>query len=105
MTSSRAIPSTGPGNAYRVLLVVAGLCAVVGIADAARQTFWLVLDAWAASDAPLMELVKPGLRLLAWGLVGLAAYTGLRRGEFPPPWILMSIPILCWALLLVQHYA
>ena len=105
MTPDKAIPATRFGNAYRWLLVAGGLIAVVGIADAGRALFWIILHAAAGSEAPLTDVVKIGLRLVAWGLVALAAYTGWRRNAFPATWMLVGIPVLGWALLLAQRYA
>lgn len=105
MASSRAIPQTRFGRAYRVLLVVGGVFAIVGIADAARALFWLVLNGATGSEAPLVEFLNVALRLAAWGLVALAAYVGWRRNVIPPTWVLVSIPILGWALLFAQRYA
>lgn len=105
MNSSRAIPPTRSGTAYRTILVAGGLLAVVGIADAARALFWLTLDAAAGLQVPAVDLVKPGLRLLAWGLIALAAYTGWRRNVIPATWMLVTLPVLAWALLLMQKFA
>lgn len=105
MTSSRAIPSTRLGSAYRALLVVAGVCSIVGIADAVRALFWLTLEgAMVGSGAPGMQVLTIGLRLVAWSLVALAAYTGWRRNAVPSTWILVCIPILGWAVLLAHRY-
>jgi hypothetical protein len=104
MHRTRAIPSTRSGRAYRVLLVVGGLLAVVGIADAARALFWMVLTHAAGEAAPAIGYVSVGLRLVAWGLVALAAYTGWRRNVIPPTWLLLAIPVLSWALIIVQRY-
>jgi hypothetical protein len=103
-TMGRAIPATRFGHAYRVLLILAGLLAVVGIADAGRALFWLILNGTGGSEAPRMDFVKVGLRLTAWSLVALAAYTGWRRNVIPATWMLVSLPILAWALLLAQRY-
>jgi hypothetical protein len=101
MTSRRAIPTSGRGRAYRTLLAIGGLVAVIGIADAGRALFWLILNgSTTGSGALAMEYVKPGLRLVAWSLVALAGYTGWRRNVIPATWILVSIPIVAWALLL-----
>lgn len=104
MTSSRAIPASRFGRTYRVLLAVGGLLAIVGIADAGRALFWLCLNGPESSEAPLMDFVKAGVRLVAWSLVALAAYTGWRRNVIPATWILVSIVALSWALLLAQRY-
>jgi hypothetical protein len=104
MTRGNAIPPTRFGAAYRVLLIVGGLCAVVGIADAGRALFWLVLNGTTGSPSPLMDVVNVGLRAAAWGFVAVAAYTGWRRDAFPATWILVGITILAWALLLAQRY-
>lgn len=103
--ASRAIPQTRFGRAYRVLLVVGGVVAIVGLADAGRALFWLVLNSAAGAEEPPMQFVSIGLRLAAWGLVAFAAYIGWRRRLIPPTWLLVSIPILGWALLLAQRYA
>jgi hypothetical protein len=87
-----------------VLLIVAGLLAVVGIADAVRALFWLVLNGSAGSGVPLVEFLKAGLRLVAWGLVAIAAYTGWRRSVIPATWMLVVLPIICWVLILAQKY-
>lgn len=105
ITSSRAIPATRLGNAYRAVLVVSGLLAIVGVADAARALFWLSLNAGIGAEAPPMAFVKAGLRLAAWGLVALAAYTGWRRNAFPATWMLMGIVVLSWALILTVSYS
>ena len=101
MRSSRAIPNSGRGRSYRQLLGIGALLAIVGIADAGRALFWLILNGPSpGSDAPQMEYIKLSLRLVAWCLVALAGYTGWRRNVFPATWILVSIPIIAWALLL-----
>ena len=105
MMNSRAIPATRFGSAYRVILVIAGLLAIVGIADAARALFWLVLNGAAGAEDPHIDFLKAGLRLVAWSLVAIAAYTGWRRNVIPAIWMLISLVILCWGLLLAQRYA
>jgi hypothetical protein len=105
MTGSRAIPSTRFGTAYRVFLACGGLVAIIGIGFAGRRLLWLTLHgATDSGDDPLLELVKIGLRLLAWSLIAFAAYTGWRRGMIPATWILVSIVLVAWALIAVQWY-
>jgi hypothetical protein len=104
MRNTKAIPGTGFGNAYRAILVVGGLLAIVGIADAARASFWLVLNGSAGSEIPRVDLLKVGLRLVAWSLVAIAAYTGWRRNVIPATWMLITLVALCWAMLLAQRY-
>lgn len=103
--SDKVIPATRFGYAYRVLLVVGGLVAVVGIAGASRGLFWLVLNRSVGSGAPMMEFATLGLKLAAWALVAVAAYTGWRRNVLPATWVLVAIPLLAWALLIAQRYA
>jgi hypothetical protein len=105
MASTRAIPQTRFGRVYRVLLVVGGVIAIVGIAEAGRALFWILLNSATVSGAPLiMQFLNVGLRLAAWGLVAVTAYMGWRRNVIPPTWLLVSIPILGWALLLEQWF-
>jgi hypothetical protein len=104
MRNSKAIPATRFGNGYRVILVVAGLLSIVGIADAARALFWLILNGTAGAEDPLTDLLKVGLRLVAWSLVAITAYTGWRRNVIPATWMLITLVVLCWALLLAQRY-
>lgn len=98
MTTSRAIPPTRRGNTYRSFLVVAGLVAVVGIADAGRALFWLLLNDGARGD--WTDYLGVVLRLIAWGILAVVAYTGWRKHLLPPAWALVALPLLTWALLL-----
>jgi len=41
--------------------------------------------------------------LLAWGLLGLAAYDGWRRKVVPPMWLIGSIVAVSWVLILIQR--
>jgi hypothetical protein len=104
MTGSRTIPPSRWGNAYRALLMIAGVVAIIGLADAARALFWLTLNQVGGSREPWMEYALPGLRLVAWGLVAGVAYVGWRRRMVAPTWAIVCIPLVAWALLLLQRY-
>jgi uncharacterized membrane protein AbrB (regulator of aidB expression) len=105
MLNTRAIPTSRFGNAFRVILVVGGLLAIVGIADAARALFWLVLNGATGAEDPFIDFLKVGLRLVAWSLAGITAYIGWRRNVIPATWMLTSLVILCWVLILAQRSA
>ena len=105
MTGTTVIPETRGGRAYRRFLVIAGLCAVVGLADAGRALLWLGADAVSGLDAPLLDIAKKLLLLAAWGLIAFAAWDGWRRNVLAATWLAGGIMVLMWALILMQKFA
>jgi hypothetical protein len=99
---AHTIPDTRRGRVYQRILLVAALCAVVGMADAARALFWSGLPLVAGGSAELTprELLHVLIRLVAWGLVGWAAWRGVSRKLLPPEWVVLALPVLVWITLL-----
>lgn len=103
MSSTAAIPETRGGRAYRWILLIGGVSAIVGVADAARALIWIGLEALAGPAPTPRDLVRQALMLLAWSLIGAAAYHGWRRNLIPPTWLLASIMCCIWALIILQR--
>jgi hypothetical protein len=103
MTNSGVIPATRAGRTYRTVLILVGVSAIVGIADAGRALLWMGLEATAGSESQPLDVAKKLLMLLAWCLLGFAAYDGWRRKVIPRTWLLASIMALTWALILIQR--
>jgi hypothetical protein len=103
MTNSGVIPATRSGRTYRTVLILVGLSAIVGIADAGRGLLWMGLEATAGAEPPPLDVAKKLLMLLAWCLLGLAAYDGWRRKVIPATWLLGGVVALTWALILIQR--
>jgi hypothetical protein len=96
------IPDTRGGRFYRQILVVAALCAVVGIADAVRALFWagLPVIAGGVPELTARQLMHTAIHLVGWGLIGWAAWRGVSRKLLPPQWLVLVLPILVWIRLL-----
>jgi hypothetical protein len=97
-----SIPDTRGGRTYRRILLVAALCAVVGIADAARALFWsgLPVIAGGSPELSLGDALSVALRLAGWGLIGWAAWRGVTRKLLPPTWVALALPVLVWITIL-----
>lgn len=103
-TTGRAIPPTRNGSRFRTFLVVAGLIAVIGVADAVRALFWLALgELGGPPGVPPAEYLRVALRLAAWGLLLVVGYLGWKKQVLAPTWVFVALPLLAWALLLVQR--
>jgi hypothetical protein len=87
-----------------VLLVVGGLLSVIGIGFTGRALFWMILNGPSVAHDARLETVKIGLKLAAWVLIAAAAYTGWRRDAVPATWMLITIPVICFFLVLAQRY-
>lgn len=100
--SAHVIPDTRGGRFYRRILIVAALCATVGIADALRALFWsgLPVVAGGSPELSLRDAVGLLLQLIAWGLIGWAAWRGASRRLLPPSWVVLTLPVLVWINLL-----
>ncbi|HEX6909092.1 MAG TPA: hypothetical protein VF142_01780 [Longimicrobium sp.] len=81
---------------------MAALCAVVGIADAVRTLFWsgLPLVAGGSPELSQHDAMRLILQLIAWGLIGWAAWRGASRKLLPPSWAVLTLPVLVWINLL-----
>jgi len=94
LSAEQAIPDTRGGRVYRRILVVAGLSAVVGVADQLRALMWLALLGPGSEDIVIAQVL---IKLSGWVLLGWLAYRGIRQNLAPPGWALCTIPILVWS--------
>lgn len=101
MASTRLIPPTKSGQTYRRVLLIVGVFAIIGIADAARALFWIGLGAAAGSRSPNTDVVRTVLMLLSWCILASIAYDGWRRNVIPATWLGAVVVVLTWALILL----
>ena len=104
MMSTRQIPDTAGGQAFRRILLVVGVASLVGLASSAHAVLWVALAAGAGGTNPPVDTARKVLLLAGWGLIGWAAYQGVRNRRFPPTWLILMIPALTWLQLLLPRF-
>jgi hypothetical protein len=97
MESTQTIPNTSGGRAYRVLLMIAGVAAIVGIADQLRALVRVVMagPSFEGAHGPVRILII----LAGWAVIAWCAARAIKNAA-PPTWAIVSIPILIWAYIL-----
>ncbi|MBB4638596.1 hypothetical protein [Longimicrobium terrae] len=101
MMHTRQIPDTAGGQAFRRILLVLGVASIVGIANSAHAVFWVALTAGIGGTGSPVGTARKVLLLAGWGLIGWAAYHGVRNNRVPPTWLILMIPALVWIQLLL----
>ena len=98
---TRPLPDTRRGRAYRNFLIVGGVLAVVGLADALRALVWTMLNGPTGVATPAMRYLEIALRIAAWGLIAWTAWRAVQRKVIPPTWAIITLVALTWAVILV----
>jgi threonine/homoserine/homoserine lactone efflux protein len=75
-------------------LLVAGLSAVVGVADQLRALMWLAVLGTGSQNIAVAQVC---IKLASWVLLGWLAYRAIRQNLGPPGWALCAIPVLVWS--------
>jgi hypothetical protein len=101
VVSTRAIPDTRRGRAYRNFLIVGGVLALIGLADALRALAWTLLNGPAGVANPAIRYLEIGLRIAAWGLFASTAWRAVRHKAIPPTWAILTLVALTWVVILV----
>lgn len=98
--SVKALPDTRKAEVYRKFSLVAGIAAIVGMADALRAMFWMALSAAAGEPQAWTAYLPRGMRLAAWALLAYVAWLVVARRVVPPTWAILAIPVVIWGVIL-----
>lgn len=101
--SVNALPDTRKTQIYRKFSVVAGIAAIVGVADALRALFWMALSSAAGRSHAWAAYLPAGMRLAAWALLAYVAWLVVVRRVVPPTWAIIAMPVVIWGVILASR--
>jgi hypothetical protein len=99
-----AMPDNRKTAAFRKFSIVAGIAAIVGMADALRAVFWMALTAAAGNPMPWTAYLQQGIRLAGWVMIAYCAWLVVRKRTVPPTWAIVALPAVIWAAILSDRF-
>lgn len=101
--SVNALPETRQAELYRKFSMVAGIAAIVGMADALRAMFWMALSAASGETHAWTAYLPRGVRLAAWALLAYVAWLVVVKRVVPPTWAIIALPVAIWSVILASQ--